>query len=68
MAWPGHSPDVNASEHAWPWLRRHVTRQFTPSCTPQQCQQQWEAECEALPQEMINRWVMGIPKVVRRII
>ena len=44
MAWPGHSPDVNASEHAWPWLRRHVTRQFTPSCTPQQCQQQWEAD------------------------
>jgi hypothetical protein len=68
MAWPGHSPDVNASEHAWPWLRRHVTRQFTPSCTPQHCQQQWETEWEALPQELINRWVMGIPKVVRRII
>ncbi|KAF1939232.1 hypothetical protein EJ02DRAFT_497764, partial [Clathrospora elynae] len=35
MVWPGHSPDVNASKHAWPWLRRHVTRQFSSSCTPQ---------------------------------
>jgi len=68
MAWPGHCPDVNASEHAWPWLRRHVTKQFTPSCTPEQCRQQWETEWEAMPQELINRWVMGIPKVVRRII
>lgn len=68
MAWPGHSPDVNASEHAWPWLRSHVTKQFTPSCNQEQCRQQWEDEWEALPQELINRWVMGIPKVVRRII
>jgi hypothetical protein len=22
MWWPGHSPDVNAEEHAWPWIRR----------------------------------------------
>ncbi|KAF1965816.1 hypothetical protein BU23DRAFT_378315, partial [Bimuria novae-zelandiae CBS 107.79] len=21
LPWPGHSPDVNASEHAWPWIR-----------------------------------------------
>jgi hypothetical protein len=27
MFWPGHSPDINASEHAWPWIRRHVTKQ-----------------------------------------
>lgn len=68
MSWPGHSPDVNASEHAWPWIRTHVTKQFTPLCTPTQCKEQWEAEWEALPIELINRWVMGIPKVVRRII
>ncbi|KAF1967057.1 hypothetical protein BU23DRAFT_367887, partial [Bimuria novae-zelandiae CBS 107.79] len=24
LEWPGHSPDVNASEHAWPWIRRHI--------------------------------------------
>jgi hypothetical protein len=31
---------VNASKHAWPWIRRHVTKQFTPSCTAKECQQQ----------------------------
>jgi hypothetical protein len=44
MWWPGHSPDVNASEHAWPWIRRHVTRDFTPSSISKEYQQQWEEE------------------------
>ena len=26
LSWPGHSPDVNAAEHAWPWIRRHLAR------------------------------------------
>ncbi len=68
IAWPSHSLDVNASEHAWPWIRRHVTKQFTPSCTPEECQHQWESEWDALPIEVINKWVMGIPKVVRLIL
>ncbi|KAH7343087.1 hypothetical protein BKA66DRAFT_434550, partial [Pyrenochaeta sp. MPI-SDFR-AT-0127] len=66
--WAGHSPDVNASEHAWPWLHSHVTKQFTPSCNQEECKQQWEAEWEALPIELINKWVDHVPVVVRRII
>ena len=68
MAWPGHSPDVNASEHAWPWIRRHVMRQFISSCTVEECQRQWEAEWEEMPIEVINQWVLGVIEVVRRII
>ena len=68
MWWAGHSPDVNASEHARPWLRSHVTNQFTPSCNQEECKQQWEAEWEALPIELINRWVDHVPVVVRRIL
>jgi hypothetical protein len=53
-------------------MRSHVTKQFTPSCSSKQCKQQWEAEWEAewgaLPIESINKWVMGIPRVVRKII
>jgi transposase len=56
---PGHSPDVNASEHAWPWIWRHITRYFTPSRTEHQCEQQWVAEWEAMPIEVINKWIMG---------
>ena len=66
--WPGHSPDINASEHAWPWLRTHVTKQFTASCNEKECKEQWEAEWDAMPIEIINRWVMHVQKVVRLII
>ena len=31
--WPGHFPDVNAEEHAWPWIRRSITKRHTPSTT-----------------------------------
>jgi hypothetical protein len=68
MLWPGHSLDINASEHAWPWIRRHVTKQFTPSCIAKKCEDHWVTAWEHMPQEAINRWAMGIPEVVRRII
>jgi hypothetical protein len=55
--WPGHSPEVNAIEHTWPWIRRHVTKDFTPSCTAKQCESQWVREWELMPIEVINRWV-----------
>jgi hypothetical protein len=65
--WPGHSPEANAIEHAWPWIRRHVTKQFTPSCTAR-CEKQWITSWEYMPVEVINRWVDAIPEQVRRII
>jgi hypothetical protein len=68
IAWAGHSPDVNASEHAWPWIRRHVTRDFTPSCNAKQCEEHWVKEWDALPIEVINKWVLGVPRVVRLIL
>lgn len=39
--WPGHSPEANASEHAWPWIRRHITKNYTKSCNGKQCEKQW---------------------------
>ncbi|KAF1976469.1 hypothetical protein BU23DRAFT_596891 [Bimuria novae-zelandiae CBS 107.79] len=66
--WPGHSPEVNASEHAWPWIRRHVTKDFSPSCNEKQCEKQWVKEWESMPIVVINRWADGIPEQVRRII
>ncbi|KAF2034194.1 hypothetical protein EK21DRAFT_85637 [Setomelanomma holmii] len=68
IGWAGHSPDVNATEHAWPLLRKHVTRKFTPSKSELECEQQWIVLWEALPIEAINRWVDQVPEMVRRII
>jgi hypothetical protein len=31
LLWPGHSPKINASEHAWPWIRRQLMKDFYPS-------------------------------------
>jgi transposase len=68
LSWPGHSPEVNASEHAWPWIRRHITKNYPLSGTIDQCEQHWREQWEALPQEVINKWIDGIPDVVRKII
>lgn len=40
LSWLGHSPDVNASEHAWPWIRRHITKDFQTSTTVDETKKQ----------------------------
>ena len=44
MEWPGHSPDMNASEYAWPWIRRHITKEMPQSTCEKECRQQWEEQ------------------------
>ncbi|KAH8714046.1 hypothetical protein GQ44DRAFT_713483 [Phaeosphaeriaceae sp. PMI808] len=68
LPWPGHSPNINAEEHAWPWIRRHITKDFSPSTCEDECRQQWAYEWYNLPQEVINKWIDSIPNVVRKII
>jgi hypothetical protein len=68
IAWAGHSPDVNASEHTWPILRRHVTRDFPLSHTEQEVEAQWTQAWKDLSVDKINKWVDGVAEVVRRII
>lgn len=68
LPWPGHSPDINAEEHAWPWMRRHVTKDFSPSTCEDECRYQWAYEWHQIPQEVINKWIDSIPNVVRNII
>lgn len=68
LPWPGHSPDVNAEEHAWPWIRRHITKDFEPSRSKDECKAQWYYEWRELPQDQINTWIDRIPDVVRHIL
>ncbi|KAF1828226.1 hypothetical protein BDW02DRAFT_260708, partial [Decorospora gaudefroyi] len=49
LSWPGHSPEINASEHAWPWTRRQITRDFCPSQTVDECKKHWKYEWDKLP-------------------
>jgi hypothetical protein len=34
----------------------------------EECRFEWEYEWEALPQEVINKWIDGIPDVVRKVL
>lgn len=69
LLWPSHSPDINAAEHAWPWLRKEISFNFTPSTTEQEATDQWiKAWEEHTPISKINRWITRIPNKVRKII
>lgn len=68
MCWPSKPPDINASEHPWPWIRRHVTQDFHPSRNEEMCATQWAIEWGNIPQSQMDKWVDGIPEVVRQII
>ncbi|KAF1971047.1 hypothetical protein BU23DRAFT_600576 [Bimuria novae-zelandiae CBS 107.79] len=68
LCWPGHSPDVNAEEHAWPWIRRHITKDFDPSRTEDECEVHWRTEWKRIPQKTIKTWIDKTPDVVRKII
>ena len=68
LLWPANSPDINASEHAWSYMRYHISRDYPTSTTREQCAQQWRDEWERLPQEQIDAWIDRIPNVIRQII
>ncbi len=68
LLWPPNSPDANAIEQAWPWLRRHITKDFPPSTTIEECERQWRQEWENLPIKQINAWIDEIPKRIIKIL
>jgi transposase len=68
LLWPPNSPDANAIEQAWPWLRRHITKDFPPSTTKEECEAQWRKEWEKLSIEQINAWIDEIPKRIIKIL
>lgn len=49
LDWLGYLPNVNAKEHAWLWIRRHITKDYSPLTCKQECRQQWETVWEKLP-------------------
>jgi transposase len=68
MLWPANSPDANAIEQAWPWMRRHITEDYDISTKEEECAQKWRDEWEKLPIEQINAWIDSIPKRIIQIL
>lgn len=67
LLWCGNSPDLNAIEPCWPWMKRETTRKGAPSARKEAIQK-WEECWDDLPLEAIQRWIERIPRHVQEII
>jgi hypothetical protein len=56
LDWPGNSPDLNAIEPAWPWLKRRTTSRGAPR-DKKTCKKAWLDAWEDLPQANIQHWI-----------
>jgi hypothetical protein len=67
MLWPGNSPDLNAIEKAWFWMKRETTKRG-PTSDKKKLRVRWEKCWEDLPQSKIQEWITAIPDHVKAII
>jgi hypothetical protein len=67
LLWPGNSPDLNAIEPAWFWIKRRTTAQGAPT-TKAEMEKRWLRAWKDLPQETIQAWVERIPHHIQEII
>jgi transposase len=67
LLWCPNSPDLNAIEPAWPWMKRRTTRKGAPKSRPE-AYTAWRTAWEDLPQERIQQWIERIPRHIQEII
>lgn len=67
LLWCGNSPDLNAIEPAWPWIKRATTKKGAPSSRLEAIKR-WEEAWKDLPQDRIRGWIERIPRHIQEII
>jgi transposase len=67
LLWPGNSPDLNAIEPAWFWLKKRTTARGPPT-TKKALEQAWLQAWDELPQEKIQEWISAIPHHIQEVI
>jgi transposase len=67
LLWCPNSPDLNAIEPAWPWMKRYTTKKGAPK-NRSEAIQRWEEAWRDLPQEKIQAWIERIPVHIQKII
>jgi hypothetical protein len=67
LLWPRNSPDLNAIEPTWFWMKRETTKRG-PSTNKGQLEKDWIKCWEEMPQEMIQAWIERIPVHIQEII
>ena len=67
MLWPSNSPDLNAIERPWFWMKRETTKHGAASSEKQR-RQDW-IDCWAkMPQKKIREWIEAIPVYIKEVI
>src|ERR1700759_4033984 len=67
LLWPGNSPDLNAIEKAWPWLKKKTSWNGVPP-TMKQLMKAWRGAWKGLPQPQIQIWIEGIVRNIQEVI
>ncbi|EDN05928.1 predicted protein [Histoplasma mississippiense (nom. inval.)] len=67
LLWCGNSPDLNAIEAAWPWMKRRTMKKGAPK-NHTEAVRVWEQAWKDLPQEKIQAWIERIPVHIQKII
>jgi hypothetical protein len=67
LLWCGNSPDLNAIEPCWFWMKRYTTKKGAPK-NRQEAIRAWGNCWKELPQVQIQAWIERIPWHVQQII
>jgi hypothetical protein len=60
LLWPGNSPDLNAIEPCWAWLKKKTTARGAPTKRAEM-EKEWRKAWRELSQEQIQKWIEAIP-------
>jgi len=68
IVWAPQSPDLNAIEHAWDYVRRRVKERVLFPVTEEEVIFAWEEEWQRIPQEEINKWVERLEDTLKKVL
>ena len=67
LLWPGNSPDLNAIEPTWFWMKRETTKKG-PLTSNKKLKTEWIKRQKNMPQETIQAWIERIPEQIEEVI
>ena len=67
LLWCGNSPDLNAIEPCWFWMKRLTTKWGSPQSRPE-AMRVWRREWQELAQTRIQAWIERIPHHIQEVI
>jgi len=67
MLWPSNSPDLNAIEPPWMWMKRETTK-YGAASSKKQMKSDWIDCWDDITQEQIQAWIRRIPVHIQEVI